>query len=670
MVETWGLTRELARKTTEASWELTPSMTRAGLVGLLVFGGLGGAPQAGAQALPEGFDAHGFQLAPHDADLRDPLVVQRPGAFSSGDFFLGGVAEYAESPLIQVESPQFGNRDVERAVLDNVVAMNMSVGVAFHDYVRVDAKLPVFFSSAGAKSTEGPAPGDVRVSAMVMGVRPRHVEGAGGLGLAVIGHADLPTGTPERFLGQDGVAGGARLAATYELSSLTLSGDVGTQFNPSISLGNLNGSNTLLASAAIGVLASEHVGMNLEVAAAPPFEPPQNLSFPAEALASLRYRDVNGAFFTLGGAAGLTSGPGVAAFRLFVGGGFGHQEPPRQPDFDTVGTLQTTDLCPLERETQNGWKDEDGCPDQLAAMSIDIRYLGRPWVANAQIRDPEGHVEATEIGVEGRQLNAVPGSTWGVTAEADGCLYGEGEALAEELGTALVVNLEPRLDARVRVEVLGPDDLPVETATVTWQSEQPLCVPEGVMPMAATGVLEQELAAGRHQITVTAPGHTVYEELLEFAIDEEKVVQVRLDLTRIRIEKQQIVILEKVMFETAKSVIRPVSFDLLNEVSGTIITNPDLGRVEVAGHTDSKGSDSYNERLSQERADSVKQYLMDQGVAAETLLAVGYGETKPLDTNKTAKGREVNRRVEFNLIDQSPVEESEEEGNPVPEGAP
>jgi OmpA-OmpF porin, OOP family len=663
-------TRALAREPTGSPREFTPSMSWAGLAGLVFFGGLTAPLGARAQAVPEGFDAHGFQLAPHDADLRDPLVVQRPGAFSSGDFFLGGVAEYAESPLIQVESPQFGNQNVESAVLDNVVAMNMSVGVAFHDYVRVDAKLPVFFSSAGAASTEGPAPGDVRVSTMIMGVRPRHVEGAGGLGLAVIGHADLPTGTPDRFLGQDGIAGGARVAATYELSSFTFSGDVGTQFNPSISLGNLNGSNTLLTSGAIGVLASEHVGLTIEVAAAPPFEPPENLSFPAEALASLRYRDVNGAFFTLGGAAGLTSGPGVAAFRLFVGGGFGRQEPPRQPDFDTVGTLQTTDLCPLERETQNGWKDEDGCPDQLAAMSIDVRYLGRPWVANAQILDPDGVVEATEIGIEGRQLNAVPGTTWAVTAESDGCLYGEGEALAEEFGTTLMVNLEPRLDAHVLVEVLGPDDLPVETATVTWQSERPLCIPEGVMPVAATGVLEQDLSAGSHHITVTAPGHTVYEDVLDFAVDEDKFVQVRLDLTRIRIEKQQIVILEKVMFETAKSVIRPVSFDLLDEVAATIITNPDLGRVEVAGHTDSKGSDSYNERLSQERADSVKQYLIDQGVAAESLLAVGYGETKPLDTNKTAKGREVNRRVEFNLIDQSSVEESDVDGGPAPEEAP
>jgi len=625
------------------------------------------AQQGGGQQDP-GFDAHGFQLAPHDADLRDPLVVQRPGAFSTGDFFISGLAEYAESPLIQVETAEFGKQEIETAVLDNVVALNMSIGVAFHDYIRIDAKLPLFFATSGLVQngqigTEGPAPGDVRVSGMLMGVRPDHIVGGGGFGFAAIGHADIPSGTPDRFLGQDGVAGGARLAATYEFPVVTFSGDVGTQFNPTLNLSNLNGSNTMLVNGAIGFLASDQVGLNFEVAAAPPFEPPENLSFPAEGITSLRYRDPNnGSFWTFGGAVGLTSGPGVAAYRVFIGGGFAQQEPPRQPDFDTVGTLQTTDLCPLDPETMNGWKDEDGCPDQLAAMSIDIRYRGQPWIADAKIRTPEGTVESEQITAAGKQVDAVPGTKWAVKANADGCLYGEGTAVADEHGTALVVNLEPKLDAHVLVEVIGPDEEPVETATVIWTSTQPLCIPDGMNSVNASGMVEQDLVSGTHHVTVTAPGHTVYEEDVVFVTDEDKLIQVKLDLTKIRIEKQQIVILEKVMFETAKSVIRKVSFDLLDEVAATIVTNPDLGRVEVAGHTDSKGSDSYNEKLSQKRADSVKKYLVDQGVAADGLLAVGYGETKPLDTNKTAAGREVNRRVEFNLIDQKPPEGAVEGG--------
>ena len=72
--------------------------------------------------------------------------------------------------------------------------------------------------------------------------------------------------------------------------------------------------------------------------------------------------------------------------------------------------------------------------------------------------------------------------------------------------------------------------------------------------------------------------------------------------------------------------------------------------LQVAGHTDSKGLAAYNERLSEERAMSVKQFLVDNGIAADRLTVVGYGESKPIATNDTEEGREANRRVEFSVI--------------------
>ncbi len=73
-------------------------------------------------------------------------------------------------------------------------------------------------------------------------------------------------------------------------------------------------------------------------------------------------------------------------------------------------------------------------------------------------------------------------------------------------------------------------------------------------------------------------------------------------------------------------------------------------QAQVAGHTDSKGLAAYNERLSEERAMSVKQFLVDNGIAADRLTVVGYGESKPIATNDTEEGREANRRVEFSVI--------------------
>ena len=617
--------------------------------------------QAHAQAVQPGFDAHGFHLAAHDGDLRDPLVVQRPGPFSQGDLFFSGLGEYAKSPLVLVSTAEFGGQVIETPVLDNVVAMNLSAGIAAHDRLRFDLTAPVYFVTADPlEGTQGPAMGDVRLAAMLVGLRPDHIAGGGGLGVAVIPHIDLPVGTPDRFLGQASVAGGWKLATTYELSAVTFSGDLGMQINPTLDLENLNGSDTFLAGLGIGVLASDQVGFTAEVVAQPPLDAPENLSFPAEALLSLRYKDPgNGSYWTFGGAAGLSDGPGVAAFRLFIGAGIAKQAGPRQADFDLLGSFRSADQCPESLEVVNGWKDDDGCPDTLSALAVDVRYKLQPWTADATITGPDG-ARTERVTPDGLQLDAVPGSLWSVVASTDACLVGEGEATASEGGAALVVNLRQVWDAKVLVEVLGPDDQPIPGATVLWQSDKPTCITQGQVLVSHGGTVEQDIGQGTHRVVVTAPGHTVHEEDVDFVSGEHKILQIHLDRTLIRVDKKQIVILEKVHFETAKAVIKAESFGLLNEVAATVVTNPELGRVEVAGHTDSRGSDAYNQTLSQARAEAVRVYMIEQGVPPEQLSAVGYGETIPIDTNKTPEGREANRRVAFNLIDRTQDTEAED----------
>ena len=69
--------------------------------------------------------------------------------------------------------------------------------------------------------------------------------------------------------------------------------------------------------------------------------------------------------------------------------------------------------------------------------------------------------------------------------------------------------------------------------------------------------------------------------------------------------------------------------------------------IEIGGHTDSKGSNRYNQKLSQQRVEAVRSYLVNKGVDPSRMTAVGYGEEMPIDTNRTAEGRANNRRVEF-----------------------
>jgi OmpA-OmpF porin, OOP family len=110
------------------------------------------------------------------------------------------------------------------------------------------------------------------------------------------------------------------------------------------------------------------------------------------------------------------------------------------------------------------------------------------------------------------------------------------------------------------------------------------------------------------------------------------------------------VILEGVNFETNSAVLTGSSKPILDEVAKGLKVHHRL-KVELQGHTDSTGSAAYNMGLSQRRADSVRDYLISQGVPGEQLTARGYGKTEPVESNATADGRAKNRRVVMHVLD-------------------
>lgn len=111
---------------------------------------------------------------------------------------------------------------------------------------------------------------------------------------------------------------------------------------------------------------------------------------------------------------------------------------------------------------------------------------------------------------------------------------------------------------------------------------------------------------------------------------------------------KKVTTLRGVTFELDSARLRPDSRTILTEVGEILKKYPDL-QVEIAGHTDTTGSDPYNLRLSQRRAESVRSFLVEFGVAPGQMTAVGYGETQPVTSNETRAGREQNRRVEMRV---------------------
>lgn len=103
-----------------------------------------------------------------------------------------------------------------------------------------------------------------------------------------------------------------------------------------------------------------------------------------------------------------------------------------------------------------------------------------------------------------------------------------------------------------------------------------------------------------------------------------------------------------IQFGTGNANISPVSLPLLDAFAGVAMLCRAF-EIEIGAHTDTRGADNYNQRVSQERADAVRAYLIGKGLPEETLKATGYGESRPIDTGSTAEAHARNRRTEFTV---------------------
>lgn len=613
--------------------------------------------EAAAQSAPSvsnGFDAHGFQLVAYDSDLRDLLTVQRAGRFTQGDAFAGGLFEYASKPLVYISTGGDGTENTD-VMLDNVFALNTSFGAALFNFLRLDAAVPLYFSSTGPTGDpQSMSIGDARLAAMVSILRP--AEEGGGLGLAVVPYLDLPFGSSEDFLGQSGLDGGLKAAVTYELTKLTFSGDIGAQFNPAIELGNLAGADRLVAGLGAGYLLRDDLALNLEAHFAPPFA--KNVAAgsdsPAEALLSVRGKTEGGAHWTVGGATALSGGAGAAVYRVFLGGGFGKHGSAAPIDTDGDGLADNADACPTEAEVVNMYKDSDGCPDALSTLAVKVTLADKAQPGlSLQLASGEDSMVRTTAEEPVTIADLMPGSAWKASVDAPPCMTGEGEITLAEGENALTVELKRTKEGKVRYIVTDEEDHPLSDVTVRYDSETDACVPKIRQKLGDDGKGENDVGAGTHTVRIAHNEFLPVTQEITVEPGSDQTIQVKLATGKAKMKGEAIVILDKVYFETDKDIIKSESFELLNQVASILAAHPEIKKIEVAGHTDNQGNDAYNLDLSDRRSKSVRQYLIDKGIAAERLDAKGYGETKPIDSNNTSKGRANNRRVEFNITERT-----------------
>jgi outer membrane protein OmpA-like peptidoglycan-associated protein len=159
----------------------------------------------------------------------------------------------------------------------------------------------------------------------------------------------------------------------------------------------------------------------------------------------------------------------------------------------------------------------------------------------------------------------------------------------------------------------------------------------------AQAVASQQAAEAQ---TRQAQGAAAQSEQDKTVLREQLRTQLSVILDTRETARGLIVNLSDVLFDTASSSLKPGAREKLARVSGILVSHDGL-RLAVEGHTDSVGTDAYNQGLSERRAESVRAYLVDQKFAAGSVGAAGLGEGQPVATNDTASGRQQNRRVEL-----------------------
>ena len=163
-----------------------------------------------------------------------------------------------------------------------------------------------------------------------------------------------------------------------------------------------------------------------------------------------------------------------------------------------------------------------------------------------------------------------------------------------------------------------------------------------------------EVLAGTYTVNVTSEGYL--SQTKEVQISAGGSMPLTFDLTPapkkslVVFKDDKIEILQQVHFETGKATILGDSFALLQQVVDAVIRN-NVKRLRVEGHTDNRGDKAFNQKLSEDRARSVADFLIGQGIEKGRIDSAGYGDAKPVAPNLTARGRELNRRVEFLVLE-------------------
>ena len=588
-------------------------------------------PQANAQS---GFDAHVMRPITLDGDLEDPLIVRRPHTGRSS-WFASGVLALAEKPVVYVRNDN-SERSYQVVVGDDWV-FDLSAGGEVHPRVRVEGTLPLHLTSKLSNRRLGPGLGDLRTEVRVLLLEP---DKDSNLWVDTGAWLDLPTGDPTKLRGNTMMSGGAGFAATYVMGNLSLTGDLGLHIRPAAELANISGAERMQVGLAASYLATKDTALSVEMRYAAALERNDSrvgTGSPGEAFVTVRHRRPNEAMGVFGLGYGFGRGVGAANFRVILGGGFGQVKPvPEEPE-------EVPTEVPIEVSLVEG-------PGE-AAVTVSVLVDGDPvGGAGTTLRRDDEDPETWLSTIEGVVKSGTAGDLWMIEASMGDCLTTEREITLIEGDNELNLELE-YADALLNVLVVDENDKPVAGAPLTFHSDSPRCIPDQPFKTDNDGRLSQRIGLGAHTVLARVDGYAPGSKPFVLKSDRPADVKITLKPTKLKLDRDRITTAEEIYFEAGSAVIEKRSYSTLDEIATILKANPTWGRLRIAGHADATGSVAENLELSQKRAESVRDYLVEQGVVPDRLEAVGFGDDRPVDDNETADGRAANRRVVFKLLD-------------------
>jgi OmpA-OmpF porin, OOP family len=344
-------------------------------------------------------------------------------------------------------------------------------------------------------------------------------------------------------------------------------------------------------------------------------------AFPLEWLAGGKVYLASKSYFQFGAGTGIvpdhTGSPRVRAFIGFI-------FEPSIGDRDGDGVKDDVDRCPDDPEDRDDFEDEDGCPDpdndRDRILDRDDKCPNEPETRNG-FEDDDGCPDAVDLDRDGDRipdrLDKCPDDPEDLDGfeDADGCP-------------------DPDND---NDRILDVDDLCPNDAEDRDGFEDADGCPDP--DNDKDRILDQDDKCPNQP------------EIYNGVLDEDGCP----DKSRTLLRKGQVVVMDPIHFETAKAIIRPISYPTLDAVTATLKGNPQIKLVEVQGHADERGDDDYNMRLTEDRAQAVKQYLVDHGLSPDRIQAHGYGETRAVCHRHTDACWSRNRRVDFIILRQDGV---------------